>query len=229
MGTSRNRVAFWCAAAVCAFLVSVPAAAQGSSAARDPAAAQNPPASSITVEQLDNGWVIAPDARFTQINDRTATLVGAYGGWLTDKTLLVGAGAYWLANRDHDFKMAYYGGVGRWTLGGHRKLGVSTGGLIGFGDATLSRPYGEIFGPPIAEPFRNDRGHHGGTVPSIDTPVRIYEGFFIAEPQVNALWNITPWMRVDAGVSYRFIGAADLLGDELRGPSGTIAIQFGGR
>jgi hypothetical protein len=35
-------------------------------------------------------------------------------------------------------------------------------------------------------------------------------------------------MRLDAGVGYRFIGAADVLGDELRGPSGSVAIQFGG-
>jgi hypothetical protein len=36
-------------------------------------------------------------------------------------------------------------------------------------------------------------------------------------------------MRLDAGIGYRFIGAADVLGDELRGPSGSVAIQFGGR
>jgi hypothetical protein len=46
---------------------------------------------------------------------------------------------------------------------------------------------------------------------------------------VNALWAITPWLRINAGAGYRFIGATDLLGDELRGPSGSIGIQFGGK
>jgi hypothetical protein len=51
----------------------------------------------------------------------------------------------------------------------------------------------------------------------------------IAEPQVNALLSLTKWMRLDAGVGYRLIGGADLLGDDLRGISGSIAVQIGGR
>jgi hypothetical protein len=40
---------------------------------------------------------------------------------------------------------------------------------------------------------------------------------------------LTKWMRLDAGVGYRLIGGADLLGDDLRGISGSIAVQIGGR
>jgi hypothetical protein len=75
--------------------------------------------------------------------------------------LLIGAAGYWLANRDDDFKMQYFGGLARWTLGGDRRLGVS-------------------------------------------------------------------WLRLDAGVGYRAIGGADLLHEQLRGVSGTIAVRFGG-
>src|SRR4051812_34747871 len=90
------------------------------------AGAQTVPAPNpLRIEPIDSGFVVAPDARFTSVNDRFATLAGVYGGWLTDRTLLIGAGGYWLANRDDDFEMQYFGGVARWTIGGHRRFGVS--------------------------------------------------------------------------------------------------------
>jgi hypothetical protein len=46
---------------------------------------------------------------------------------------------------------------------------------------------------------------------------------------VNAVWNIAGWMRLDAGVGYRVIGASNALGDQLRGGSGSLGVQFGGR
>jgi hypothetical protein len=87
-----------------------------------PAAAQQAaptPATALEIKELEDGFVVAPDVRSSQVNDRTATLAGVYGGWLTDRTLLVGGGAYWLTNRDDDFKMQYAGGLVRWTVGGH--------------------------------------------------------------------------------------------------------------
>ena len=52
--------------------------------------------------------------------------------------------------------------------------------------------------------------------------------FFIAEPQFDALWRIAGWLRLDAGVGYRAVGGADLLHEQLRGVSGSIALRFGG-
>lgn len=201
----------------------------------DAGAQQTAPASGLQIQEVESGFVVAPDARFTRVNDRSAALAGVYGGWLTDRTLLVGAGAYWLANRADDFKMQYAGGLVRWNIGGHRRLGLSTGALIGIGDATLSRTYGDLFGIPrgtvVPSALRfGARGEHGlGQAVTSDSRVRINDNFVIAEPQASALWTITPWLRLDAGVAYRFIGRSDLLGDQLRGPSGSIAVQFGAR
>jgi hypothetical protein len=201
-----------------------------------PASAQQAPApaGSLQIEKIQSGFVIAPDAKFTEVDDRFATLAGVYGGWLTDRTLLVGAGAYWLANRGDDFKMQYYGGLVRWTFAARRALGLSAGGFVGFGDATLGRTYGELFpsgGAGIKDPgrFHAIRDHEHVRPPlTSDTRLRINDGFVMAEPQVNGVWNITSWMQLNAGVGYRFVAATDLLGDELRGPSGSLSIQFGG-
>ena len=218
-------------AASCA--AAVPAGAQTTGQA--PASA----GSSLQIQKLQSGFVIAPDAKFTEVNDRQATLVGGYAGWLTDRTFFLGAGGYVLANRDDDFRMQYGGGLARWTFFGDRAVAVSTGVFAGFGDATLARPYGEIFGMPrtaaVSAAAQIGRGRPSGprfgntSTITAETPVRISEYFVMAEPQLNAVWTITPWLSLDAGVGYRFIGATDLLGDQLRGPSGSVAIRFGGK
>lgn len=199
------------------------------------AGAQTSPApNAFRIEPIESGFVIAPDARFATVNDKFATLAGVYGGWLTDRTLLVGAGGYWLANRDDTFKMQYFGGVGSWTFGARRKVGVRAGALVGGGSATLAKTYGDLFGEiPSGAPGIN-RDHRlsfrrGGSPITSATLVRVNEDFFIAEPQVTAVMSLTKWLRVDAGVGYRLIGGADLLNEDLRGTSGSIALQLGGR
>jgi hypothetical protein len=200
------------------------------------AAAQTPsPASPLKIEPIDSGFVVAPDARFTEVNDKFATLAGVYGGWLTDRPLLVGAGGYWLANRDDNFKMQYFGGVGSWTIGARRKVGLRAGALVGGGSATLAKTYGDLFGeiPAGAPGLSRDHGlssrGRGGSPITSATLVRVNEDFFIAEPQVNAVMSFTKWLHLDAGIGYRLIGGADLLNEDLRGISGSVALQLGGR
>ena len=81
--------------------------------------------------------------------------------------------------------------------------------------------------PADAAAQRRGGPAHGGRSVLVVRPA--YGPVFIAEPQVNALLSLTKWMRLDAGVGYRLIGGADLLGDDLRGISGSIAVQIGGR
>jgi len=210
------------AAALCVALFPALASAQQPA----PASASGP----LRVETIDSGFVVAPEARFGEINGELATLAGAYGGWVTDHKLLIGGAGYWLANRDDDFKMQYFGGLARWTLGGERRIGVSFGALAGFGDATLARSYGDLLGERNVAPGRDGhsvmRGRSGSAITSA-TPIRVKDTFFIAEPQVNAAWRLTRWMRLDAGVGYRAIGGAELLQDQLRGVSGSIGLRFG--
>src|SRR5262245_3036225 len=70
-------------------------------ASPDPQNAQGP----LIVERIPSGWVVSPDITITEFNKQAATVIGAYGGWLSDRTWLVGAGGYWLANNTHDFSM----------------------------------------------------------------------------------------------------------------------------
>ncbi len=225
--SAPRRLLYSLAAAVLAAAVPTVADAQS-----DPAQVSS---SGLQISQVRSGLVAAPDIRVTEVNGKQATLAGGYLGWLTDKRLLIGGAGYVLANRADDFRMQYGGGLVRWTFFADRPVAISTGVFAGFGTATIARPYGDLFDLPTAPAASAPagRGPNGrirfGTSPSADTPVRIHDDFTMAEPQLNIVWSITPWMRLDAGAGYRFIGNADLTEQQLRGPSGSLALQFGGK
>ena len=74
---------------VCALIVLAPIAA----AAQSPA---QPGAGPMQIEQMENGFVVAPDLKATRVSGATRGLAGAYAGFLMDNTLLLGGAAYWL-------------------------------------------------------------------------------------------------------------------------------------
>jgi hypothetical protein len=202
------------------------------------APATPPPASTLQVQEVESGWMAAPDVKFGEIDNRTATMVGGYAGWVTDRTFLVGGGAYWLANGHDGTEMAYGGLVLEWLARTDRRIGFGARGLIGGGDATLPVTYAYWYGPDMPVVGQPDDvrfgGRHGGKhgpppPPTLaDRRVLWSDTFFIAEPQANLLVNLTEWCRINAGVGYRFIGASNDFDDRLSGVSGTIAVQFGG-
>jgi hypothetical protein len=95
-------------------VVALPALAQEPvTAAAETQAAQQSQRGPLVFQPVQNGWVVAPEVKATQLNDRYGTLVGGYVGFLTDESFLVGGSLYWLADGARDRGMTY-GGV---TLG----------------------------------------------------------------------------------------------------------------
>lgn len=197
-----------------------------------PAASGGP----LQVSTLQSGVVVAPEVRFTEINGKSTTLAGGYLGWETERRLLIGAAGYLSTNRSDGFETQYGGALARWTFLADKPLSVSAGVLGGFGTATLTRPYGEIFGAPrpttaatTARFGSRDTRFRFGQTSAITstTPVRVYDDFLLVEPQVHVVWAVVPWLRIDAGATYRAIGSSDLLERQLRGVAGSLAIRFG--
>lgn len=197
------------------------------------------PSGQLTIERVEQGFVVAPDARITEVDGRTVTLAGGYAGWMTDRTWLVGAGGYWLANHDDDLKMAYGGLVVEYLARSQERIGFGVRGLVGGGSATLGATVGESFGVdangmPVRDPrhggaWRMVRGARGGPFPVTgDTQILVREYFFVVEPQGSVIWHFTRWARLDLGVGYRLTAGAGSLDEDLRGPSASVAIQFGG-
>ena len=104
--------------------------------AREPAAPDG-----LTLDNASNGWVVAPDFKFTRVDDSDAALVGAYGGKFIERRLLVGGGAYWLSGAP-DVSMAYGGGLVEWFGNPGGLVDFSVRGFVGLGTATLSERFG---------------------------------------------------------------------------------------
>ena len=218
-------------------LAPLAASAQDAAPAQGAAPAPPPP-SPLGVQPVESGWMAAPDIKFGSIDHRTATFVGGYAGWVTDRTFLVGGGAYWLANGHDGTEMAYGGLVLEWMARTDRRIGFGARALIGGGEATMPISYAVRYGrdTPVVVPHDDIHfgGHHGdhgpgGPPPPLSNGRALWsDTFFITEPQANLLVNLTDWCRLNAGVGYRLVGAANDIDDRLRGASGTIAVQFGG-
>ncbi len=208
--------------------------------------AQNPPAPAngpLVLERIHDGWVLAPDFKVTDIDDRTGELAGVYGGRLIDNTLLIGGAGYWLTNDARDFKMTYGGVVVGWQSREFGRIRFGGRGLAGAGVATLGFDVtgqrnvinaggrgGDIrFG--VTDP-RATLPAPGRTPPSVPSqPIRVqvvaHEDFFVVEPQASISARITKAIGVSCGVGYRETANADVLRDRLNGPTANLAIQFG--
>ncbi|MBY0496847.1 MAG: hypothetical protein K2Y23_21770 [Cyanobacteria bacterium] len=195
-------------------------------------ARQAPPLSSgpLVVERIQSGWLFSPDVRATDLGGETGALAGGYLGRITDRTWVIGAGGYFLTNRDDDFKMAYGGAVVEWLIRADRKIGFGVRTLVGAGTATLPRPASDFVDPRRLASTRLSRGHQTGPRPiDVNATIPINDDFFVAEPQVNAMWNLSAGQRLVFGLGYRVVGSAPLLRDQLNGLSGSVSFQIGGK
>jgi hypothetical protein len=192
-----------------------------------PAHAQDAPApGTLQITEIQNGWVVAPDFRFTRMDKHVTTLVGGYGGYDLDRTLLIGGAFYGAVNGVNDLSAQYGGGLVRWTVNGHQTVAVSIGTLIGWGSGSVTRSYNQLFGTPPSPPVHVDPRL---TPISGSTLFRVEDGFFVAEPQLSVVFRLAPWARLDVGASYRAVNSSDLIGHALSGPSGSVALRISSR
>jgi hypothetical protein len=190
-----------------------------------------PSNSKLIVEEVQSGWVFNPDARAADLNGKTGALAGGYIGHISDSRWIVGAGGYYLANRDDHFKMAYAGPVFEWLIRSDRKIGFGVRTLIGAGTATLPFSVSDLIDPrvlPAAARFARDV--RVGTFLDLDLQrtVGVHDEFFVAEPQANVTLNLSQGQRIVFGLGYRAV-ANSRLSDELSGVSGSVSFQIGGK
>jgi hypothetical protein len=183
------------------------------------------------LERIQNGFVIAPDFKFSEMDGESANLLGGYAGWLTDRKLFIGGGAYWLTNGPAGSDLAYGGALVEWFARRNDRFNLSFRGLVGLGAGTAAidiDEFPETGFPDRARGARGAYGGRGGRFPhSFPSSVRVDEGFFVAEPQANASYTFTRWMRLGVGAGYRLIGAASGLESRFRGPTASISLQLG--
>ena len=176
------------------------------------------------LEEIQSGFVIAPDFKFSELDGESANLLGGYAGWLTDRKLFIGAGAYWLTNGSGGSGLSYGGALVEWFPQRNEKFNLSFRGLVGAGTGALRVDVGEF---PEFPTFGGHRGRGERFPHRFPSTVLVHEGFFVAEPQANASFTFTNWLRLGVGAGYRLIGGASGLESRFRGPTASVSLQFG--
>ncbi|NOX17790.1 MAG: hypothetical protein GXO87_05850 [Chlorobi bacterium] len=174
-----------------------------------------------------SGGFGGPVAKFTQLNDQSAFILGARGGWIVNHSFIIGGGMYGLVGnvsvdtkigdiiyKDSDYLRFGYGGLElEYIFAPMSVVHVSVYTLLGVGGVSY-RNYSENFNET-----GDNYNHH-----SMQNPV------FVAEPAVNVEVNLTEFFRIDLGVSYRYVSQIDyqmINAENLRGVSGILTFKFG--
>jgi hypothetical protein len=187
-------------------------------------------------DDVDSGFLIAPDFKLTEIDGDFASLGGAYGGWVLDRKLLLGGGVYTLLQGRDGAEMTYGGGVVEYFVNPTKAVNFSFRGLIGGGSATLGGPHrGDDFdredfdGPGLGRGPGNGFARPFGRFPGGDFEAsdrKLSSSFFIAEPEANVNLNLTKLLRLGFGGGYRFITGARGLDERLGGLFASVALKL---
>src|SRR5690554_2671418 len=167
---------------------------------------------------IDHGGFGGPVIKGTSIKGETSFFLGGCGGWLINRTFLVGGGLYSLMNdveapvKGADGETLYYEfGYGGLLLeyinNSHNLTHFTFSTLLGVGDVT----------------YYDGNGHKDPKYGS-DT-------VFVVEPGVNLELNVSPSFRIDLGASYRYVDGVKIQGTSARDLSGAtvnLILKFGG-
>ncbi len=170
-----------------------------------------------------HGGYGGPRLMLSTIDGELGVLVGGHGGWVLNHALFIGGGGYALANQiespiststEKRYVDFGYGGLEVGAIVASNSLihlRVST--LVGGGGLSLSRRNYHDYD------YNDDDMHRSG------------DAFFMAEPSVELVVNMTPWARLTAGASYRYIDGiesdSDFTDADFSGPSAVVSLNFG--
>jgi hypothetical protein len=168
--------------------------------------------------ELESGGFGALVMKSATVNGEPALLVGGRGGWIINSTFVIGGGGYGLVNNiparvrgpygERFVNMGYGGLELEYIPMSHRLVHLSFQTLVGAGGVDHRRMSWRHDGD---EEFNGDV-------------------FFIAEPGVNATLNVATFLRISAGMSYRYVKGLNYAGmsdSDISGPSAVLMVRVG--
>jgi hypothetical protein len=169
-----------------------------------------------TLEPSGDGFVLAPDFKFTEMNNRTTGFAGFYAGAVFAGRVMLGGGAYFQLDDYASEQMAYGGFVAEYRLFHDHPVGVALHGLAGFGATSVP-----IYGHGGRYGYYGYYSNCGYGYAYYGCP---YDGFLIGEPEVRVAARFSDSLRLVGGIGYRFT-SSDFY--RLNGLVGSISVQFG--
>jgi hypothetical protein len=171
-------------------LLPVAASAQTASTAPDLATAEQMTQGPMKVERIHNGFLAAPDFKFTDFDHKTSGLMGGYAGVVFADAFFIGGGGYGLVTDTNNRSLGYGGFLMQWFGRTSETFGFSGKMLIGWGEAESTE----------AIQVYDNRGRA-----SLQA-VRVHQNFYVFEPEVNGLVRLSRNVRLTGGAGYRFTG-----------------------
>lgn len=178
----------------------------------------------LSVSDVDLSGYGAPYVSFSRLGEKAGVFVGGRGGLIINDSFVIGAGGMGLTypTRREDISgtsyegdmphvtVGYGGGILEYHILPKKLFHVSIGVLIGGGGLSLSDKSDEDEGG-------ND--HDRGT-----------DKFFVVEPELYLYVNVTRFLRIGIGGSYRYvngINTEEFTDKDLRGATASVIASFG--
>lgn len=170
----------------------------------------------------EKGGFGAAVVKFTSVNGQGAIMVGGRGGWILNHSLVLGGGAYAVVNEINaapeilpfegplDIEFGYLGFEVEHIFNPNSLTHYSLYAFIGGGATNFVKDVGPVW---------RSNEQVGETA-----------FMFVLEPAANAEVNVTPWFRLNAGVSYRVVAGVSQVGlkdSDFTGLTATLTFKFG--
>lgn len=171
---------------------------------------------------IEHGWYVAAMNQTTMINHQWSDFVGGKAAWIINHSLALGGGGYGLVyptDRD-SFTGTAYEGL-------EKKINLGFGGaLIEYffrPDSLLTMAPSVMIGGGVLDYYNPDKEDSDDSSESGDA-------FFFIMPEMNIYLNITEYVRIGAGISYRIVNGIhqkDFSDKNINGFSLTLCVMAG--
>lgn len=182
-------------------------------------------------KEFRSGYFGGPVIKATTMSEEFALTVGARGGWVVNRSIVLGGSAHYLVNNvtvetqvpdtiaamdavidtTFDITVIYGGAEVEYVSGTHKLLHYTAGTLVGVGLVEY-----KDYDCAVCEEDEDT---------DLDADI-----FFVVEPSVHLMLNVTPKLRIGLGASYRYAYDVELRGVEnadLSDWSAVLTVKIG--
>jgi hypothetical protein len=166
--------------------------------------------------KIESGGYGGPLLKIGQINGKTGIFMGGQGGWIINHRLVLGGKGYALVNdveiegaQNLKLEFGCGGGLLEYIFSSSKLVHFSIQSMIGAGGVRYA----------VKKP---DEEHSDVNYDD--------DAFFVVEPGINLILNVTKNFRIGAGATYRYVNGVEyesLSNSDLSGVSAQVFLKFG--
>jgi hypothetical protein len=189
--------------------------------------------------RIQHGGYGAPVIKVTTIDGGSAVLLGGQGAWLINHTFGLGIAGYGMVT-ERIYNRPDQPNAPEYEPTATRRLELGYGGLllsyVNRSDELIHTTVDLLIGGGtigFAKRYRYADNWDSGDWDSDDwdhSRSGSTDGFFVLEPSLNVEINLVRFMRLDAGMGYRWVSGVSRFGygnADISGVTGTLALKFG--